>query len=528
MSHEDEGADELERQARAMIDTFRETAGDLGTRVREVMEYASEVWAQASPVADAEAPETSAVSLADELRARALARRWAAVDFLVDPDVPAAMSVRALRVAALWRVELRERGESRAIVEASEPYRGERPAAPGPILPPWDYAYPAVPEIEAGERRECLTGTEIVGACATCNGSGHRPCTVCAGKGFVPCPSCHGRAKTPCRRCRGRGRIADAAAERRARAGKSYFQVHAERLAAEAAGRVADFAERLRQEHGVPLPPSAQWAPLAPASGVTVPCPDCLDGSVPCTCDNGKVPCKTCMGSAFAECPACGASGRVVRHRELVRRFDTQIAERVLPPETGEVAEWFTQRSLRRSTGEEAWAGRAGEMGSVPPEGVPAPVWAMALELAGDGTRALPGRAGAQDTARDGERRILSRDVRVLRVPLVHVDYTFAGQPFAFVAAGTSGAEHFWASTFPSRWSRLGRFLQALARDGRNERPQRPPHVAGEISTLEDYRARRMQAPPHQAFRVTDAAGSGAAEGAAPPPDAEPGASLEE
>ena len=115
----------------------------------------------------------------------------------------------------------------------------------------------------------------MVRACLRCNGTGHQSCHHCEGKGFVQCPVCHGRDSVTCRRCRGRGRIADAQAERRARASKSYLQVHAERLASDAAVRLADLSERLRQEHGVPLPPSSDWLPTAPASGETTPCPDC-------------------------------------------------------------------------------------------------------------------------------------------------------------------------------------------------------------------------------------------------------------
>ncbi|MGH2517909.1 MAG: hypothetical protein ACRDHP_19860, partial [Ktedonobacterales bacterium] len=315
----DEILEELERQARETMRVFRESAGDLGARVRDIMDKATGYWEETG----SETPPPSLVPPDDEAQARALARRWVDIDFLVDPDLPTAMHVAGVNSGSVWKVELRERGESRLLSDGREPYTGVQPPAPGPILPVWDYDFPSSPDIEAGERRERVPGTEMLGACLRCNGTGHRGCKECEGKGFVQCPVCHGRAKLPCPRCRGRGRIADPAAERRARASKSYFQVQAERLAENAAGRIADMSERLRQEYGVPLPPSGQWMPLAPASGETIPCPDCVNGSIHCDCGNGKRVCPTCHGTSADTCAACGGTGRVIQYREILRRFDT-------------------------------------------------------------------------------------------------------------------------------------------------------------------------------------------------------------
>ena len=322
--------DELERQARETIRLFRDSMGDLGERVRQVIDRASELW-EASSGIDPDSTGIRNLAPANELRARELARRWVARDFLVDPELPNGMRTRALYETAVWRVELSERGETRALGESSAPWTGTPPPPPSPVLPVWDYSFPATPEITSGERSERLAGTEMAGACLVCNGTGHRDCADCQGKGFIRCPECRGRARVTCRRCRGRGRIADAAAERKARASKSYFQVRAERLATDAAGKLADFSERLRQDYGVPLPPSAQWAPTAPASGETIPCPDCVDGTVACSCKTGKLVCATCKGSGYAACAACDGSARVIRYREVVRRFDTRTISRDMP-----------------------------------------------------------------------------------------------------------------------------------------------------------------------------------------------------
>jgi hypothetical protein len=492
----DELAVELERQARELVQAVRESAGDLGTRVREALGHASSLWDEAHPGM----PGPSAVSDVDERRARALAARWVARDFLVEPDLPSAMTVYGVESGHIWRFELRERGEVRVLTEGTEPYSGQRPMEPGPVLPVWDYVFPATPEIESGERRERLAGTGRLVACTRCNGTGHRPCAACEGKGFVPCPDCHGRAKLPCRRCRGRGHIADPDAERRARASKPYLQIQAERVALDARDRLADFAERLRQDYAVPLPPPHEWLPAAPASGVTIPCPDCTDGTVPCSCQTGKRACQTCLGSSFATCSACSGTGRVVRHKQVLRRFDTRIIHRTLPYDQPAPAHWVTPEMLKKAAGEDAWEGPLDALLASRPEEVPEEVWSAAAAFA-----RTPGEPQASSPAAPDERRVISRRLRVSRVPLARVEYAFAGKPFSFVAVGRTGVEKFWAQEFPPRWSRVGRFLKALTRDLQSEGTLPPAAGSngeqprrGLLSSLEDFRRERRSADSGQ------------------------------
>ena len=489
----DDLSDDLERQARETMRVIRDTVGELGTRVRQAIEYASNSWEETLPVATA--PGT--VPGADDAHARALARRWVAIDFLVDPELAEAMSVHAVRGASVWKISLRERGETRTLSESSESYKGVTPPPLGPILPLWEYSSPALPDIESGERRERLPQTTALGACLKCNGSGHRSCATCEGKGFVQCPVCHGRSRTPCRRCRGRGRIADPAAERRARSARSYLQVQAERFAADAGDKLADLAERLRQDYGVPLPPSAQWAPVAPASGETIPCPDCVNGTVACSCGNGNRVCEQCHGTGAQTCDACAGSGRVVRFKELVRRFDTHISQRVLPADDPAAAGWVPDDMLRRGSGEQVWEGPFETLAvdSPAPGGVPADVWSTALRFAQGSGRALSAPVSAPPPASDGERRVISRRLRLSRLPLTQVDYVFAGKPYSFVAVGRAGAERFWAQSFPPRWGRVSRFLKALARDLSSEQPPERQRITitpqGALSSLDEFRARR-------------------------------------
>lgn len=491
MPNRDDVADELERQARETIRLFRESMGDLGTRVRQVMDRASELWDASSGI-DPDSTGIRNLAPANELRARELARRWVARDFLVDPELPEGMRTRALYETAVWKVELSERGETRAMGEGSSQWTGTQPPPPSPVLPVWEYDFLATPEITSGERHERLVGSEMAGACLVCNGTGHRDCSDCDGKGFTRCPDCKGRARVTCRRCRGRGRIADAAAERKARSSKGYFQVQAERLATDAAGKLADFSERLRQDYGVPLPPSGQWAPTAPASGETIPCPDCVDGTIACSCKTGKRVCATCKGSGYSACPACDGSARVIRFREVVRRFDTRTITRTVAPTEAEEAGWLSNVMLKRAVAETVWEGALDDVSGEAPLGVPPGVWTVARALvSGENS---DGQAQAPAESDDLDRHVIARRLRLTCIPMTHVEYTFDGRDFDFTAVGPGGSERFWAESFPARWTRVGRFFKAVMRDLNGERgpsDERRRLPGGAPRPLDEYRAAR-------------------------------------
>jgi hypothetical protein len=502
-------SDELERQARETVRLVRESAGELGSRVLQALEYAGTLWKEAIPENPLATLETR-LALEDEQRARGLLRRWVRKDFLVDPELPEAMHPLALDDAAVWRIEVHERREARSWGEATAHYTGEPVPPPGPTQLLWEYSFPQ-PEIEVGERRERLAETAVLGACLACEGTGHRNCGECEGKGFVQCPACHGRARITCRRCRGRGRIADPKAERKARAHKSYFQVHAERLATDAADRLADFSERLRQEYGVPLPPSARWAPLAPASGETIPCPDCENGTIPCTCREGKLVCKSCRGSGLVTCQDCDGTGRVIRYREIVRRFDTRVTTSVAPNQPG--AEWITDEMLRRAGGLEAWSGEVAGLSAAPPVNVPAAVWMAAREVALDAptTEEPAGPSG------DSERHVTHRRIRLTRVPATRLTYAYGGRRFVVVAVGNGRGERFWADEFPPRWSHVGRFFRTLVRDLNGEHLDRPARANGTLHRLDDYRGGKPELPRVRIVEDDAEEAANPAEGSAEP-----------
>jgi hypothetical protein len=267
------------------------------------------------------------------------------------------------------------------------------------------------------------------------------------------------------------------------------MQVHAERFALNAVERLADLSERLRQDYGAPLPPSADWAPMAPASGKTIACPDCVNGALPCVCNNGKVVCEVCHGTQYEPCPACAGSGQVIRQRQIVRRFDTRIRTRILPPTEPEAATWVTDQMLQRSAGEQVWEGAEAELSGPTPSGVPERVWMEALTLkrayderTPEAQASAAAEASTSATPNAGERRVLSRRLQLVRTPITRIEYGFAGRTYEAVAVGRTGEERFWAETFPPRWNRVSRFFQAVARDIAGENGRRAsggalPHI---------------------------------------------------
>ncbi|HEY7983724.1 MAG TPA: hypothetical protein VID73_06120 [Ktedonobacterales bacterium] len=472
-----DSADELERQARETLGQLRARFGALGGRVRRVVERAGAHWEASAPV-----PTSTEIAIGAGERARALARRWVEIDFLVDPDLPGALAVHTMDDAVQWRVEVRERGESRTLSERAEPFRGEHEPQTPPPVDVWAYTFPVTPEIDAGERRERLPSTGGVYACADCGGSGRAACAQCEGRGTEVCARCRGAARVTCPRCRGRGRISvnDQAAPESA----SHLHRHAERIAAEAGERIIELAERLREDLGLHHRRMPDWLATHAVAGDTVPCPECDDGTQSCDCDGGRRACATCEGSGRPECQACKGTGRVVRFREIVRRFDTRVSQRAVPL-AGAPAKWAPDDVLARGAVELAWQGAVGDLAARPaPEGVPAEVWGEALALASVARAQQPAQVAA-------ERHVLSTVVSVARLPLVRMEYSFGGSPYVVVVFGASGRERFWAESFPHRWSRISRFMRALTQDLGEPLSGAP---AGQVSDLAEHRARRAAA----------------------------------
>jgi hypothetical protein len=185
------------------------------------------------------------------------------------------------------------------------------------------------------------------------------------------------------------------------------------------------------------------------------------------------------------ECPVCAGSGKVVRYRDVVRRFETTIHGEALPLSGATLLDGLSEAAVRRAPGEIVWEGAVEEMPGSAPDGIPEEVWQTAQDL----IQRTP-MSGSQP----GEQRVISHRIRFSKVPVTRVEYAFAGDDYAFVAIGRAGEERFRAERFPARWSRVQRFLSTLTRDQGREDVVDLAHAPTDITILEDYRARRRQA----------------------------------
>jgi hypothetical protein len=458
--------DELTQQLQEMGRAVRDGLSQAGGRLRQVFGRASQLWDES-----AVPPPTRLTGSRDEEYVRQLAKRWSQQDFLVTPDLGDNMAIEAWERMDLWEFRVQTRWETRAFEVTTEPYSGSKPVTSGRILPVWDYVLPVVSDPQTQLVRERMPDADELMMCLSCNGSGRVACSTCTGKGWVVCPDCKGRTKIRCPRCKGKAMIPDWGGPRRG-PGKNFFQAQAEHLADAVKERASDMVDSVRQY--VPLPGGQpQLAPGERPKGM-IPCPECVDGEIECSCGSGKRVCATCQGAKSQPCPICKGSGQVIRHREIVRRFEsremvgtageTGIPEKALRSAEGDVITTVeTIQALEQPT---------------PPEGLSEEVWHAAQEAA---------RKHRQPSA--PEQHAMFQSVEFLRVPVVKVVYTYGEAPYTFYAFGAEGRERFFAESFPPRWKRVERFVRSVAQELMSPAASTPPE--SRVSDFNRYKEAR-------------------------------------
>ena len=219
---------------------------------------------------------------------------------------------------------------------------------------------PPVTGLKAPESRARVEGLDEELSCIAVNSTGRLLCSTCTGRGWVICPDCKGRTKIRCTTCRGRGYVADWSDAKK----KPYFQRQAEGLTNAVNAKVADVFEGIR-EKGMPIPNPMDVDPAS--KGRTVPCPDCVNGEVECTCGTGKRVCTNCKGAKTELCVHCGGTGKVVRHYQIVRRFDLREQKQIVG------ANVIPEQRLAKATGDLVYNAEINEplYADAPPEGSP-------------------------------------------------------------------------------------------------------------------------------------------------------------
>jgi hypothetical protein len=414
-------------------------------RIKRVVDKASDYWQQAQTN-----PAAHQATSVEEQRIRQLANIWSTENWRVSRDLGTYMELISWSTDELWVASTETRWEARTMEIVTEPYAGRQVGIPQPLLPAWDYELPPVVGLKPPQTRTRLEKMDEIVGCTACNGTGHMLCSICNGRGWIVCPDCKGRTKRRCTTCRGRGYVADWAPTEK----KPFFKKQAENLTTSVGGKVADVFENIRQQ-GVPIPNPIDTDPAS--KGATVPCPDCVKGEAPCTCGNGKRVCSACEGAKMSLCSNCAGTGKVVRHREIVRSFDHRSQTHVMgetPIPTG---------YLLKANGDMVYNAEVNEplYAEAPPDSVPADIWRSTVELVNREGQ-VPEKPGIDQQTVS---RATLQVVELIRVPYTKVQYRVNNQDYVFYIYDSEGREKFYADRYPARWDRIERLVKAITTD---------------------------------------------------------------
>ncbi len=436
--------DDIEKRIEEIKRSVVQGANEAQQRIRRVVDKASEYWQQA------QTPLTPRQAISEEeQQIRQLANMWSSENWRVARELGTYMDLISWSTDEVWDITLQTRWESRSMETITEPYTGRPVGQPQPLLPVWDYELPEVTGLKAPASRIRLAGLDEIASCTRCNATGHAPCSACSGRGWVTCPECRGRARKRCPTCHGRGYIADWAETKK----RSFFQKQASNLTNSVSEKVSDVFEGIRQQ-GVPIPNPIDIDPAS--KGKTVPCPDCVDGEIECSCGNGKRVCETCQGAKTMLCANCRGTGKVVRHHELVRQFDLSVQTRLVGDSP------IPERRLAIATGQVVYTAEINEdvYAEAPPENVPADVWHAAVEMV-HAERAGHERSSTPQASSRPTLQVLE----LVRIPYTRVNYRYNNQDYTFYAYDSPGQEKFYADRYPARWDRIERLVRAITTD---------------------------------------------------------------
>lgn len=435
--------DELDKRIEEIRRKVIETTSEAQQRIRRVVDRAGTYWQQTNTPLQPRQP-----SSVEEERIRSLANTWSMGNWQIAKELGTYMDLVSWSEDEVWEIRLQTRWETRSLEVISEPYTGRQVAQAKPLLPVWDYELPVVTGLKASESRIRLTGQDEVFACSACNSTGRLLCATCTGRGFVTCPDCKGRTRLRCPTCKGRGYVADWQDVKK----KSFFQKRADNLTGSVSEKVSDIFENIRQQ-GVPIGNPIDTDPAS--KGRTIPCPDCINGEVECTCGTGKRVCATCQGAKTELCPHCGGTGKVVRYREVARRFD--LTTQTLIFGSGAIPE----QRLANASGDLVYNEEMNETlhPDAAPDGVPMDVWRAAVQLAQ--TSSQNGRA---NDPREQTRASL-QVLELTRIPYTKVDYRYSDRDYTFYIYDVEGKEKFYADRFPARWDRVEKLVRSITND---------------------------------------------------------------
>jgi len=412
-------------------------------RIKRVVDKASTYWQRSNTPLQPRQP-----SSIEEERIRHLANSWSLGNWQLARELGTYMDLVSWSEDEVWEITLQTGWETRSLEVISEPYTGRPVGQTKPLLPVWDYELPPVSGLKVPESRIRLAGQDEVFACSACNSTGRLLCATCTGRGWVMCPDCKGRTRLRCSTCRGRGYIADWQDTKK----KSFFQKRSDNFTNAVGEKVSDLFEGMRQQ-GVPIGNPVDTDPAS--KGRTIPCPDCVNGEVDCTCGTGKRVCASCEGAKTELCSHCGGTGKVVRYREVARRFDTKLQTQIFGTSA------IPEQRLANATGDLVYSAELNEAlyADAAPEGVPMDVWRAAVQLA----QATSAGERANDSRE--QTRASLQVLELARIPYTKVDYRYGELEYVFYVYDVEGKEKFYSDRYPARWDRVEKLLRSITND---------------------------------------------------------------
>jgi len=453
--------DEIDKRLEDIKRKVTKGAGEAQERIKRVFNKAGNYWQNAQTTLTPHQPTS-----VEEQRIRQLADTWSTENWRVTRDLGTYMEAISWSTGEVWELTLETRWETRNMEVVSESYTGSTSATASlrqPLLPVWDYDLPAVTGLKAPQTRTRIDGLDETVACTACNGTGHVLCSNCNGRGWVVCPDCKGRTKKRCSTCRGRGYVADWTPGEK----KPFFKRKADDMANVIGNKVSDVFDGIRQQ-GVPIPNPVDVDPAS--KGATIPCPECVSGEVDCSCGNGKRVCANCQGARTSLCSGCTGTGKLVRHREIARRFELRTQTRFL----GECP--IPPSHLLKANGDLAYSTEVNEPlhSEAPPERVPIDVWHSTVELV-QAEGQVQEKPGIDPQSRP---RPSLQVVELVRIPYTKVQYRYAEQDYVLYIYDSEGKEKFYTDRYPARWDRVERLFKAISTDllapAQSETPKDP------------------------------------------------------
>ncbi|MGH2506041.1 MAG: hypothetical protein ACRDHZ_01250 [Ktedonobacteraceae bacterium] len=441
------GQDNIDKRIEDIKRLVIQGASEATRRVSRVANRANEYWQQANATLE---PRQS--SNVEEEHIRQMANKWSSGNWQIARELGNFIEIVSTHDDEAWEVSLQTRWETRSIETTAEAYTGRALAQRGPVLPLWDYEMPEIVGLKAPDTRVRLESNDEIISCSACNSTGHLLCASCAGKGWDVCPDCKGRTRTRCETCRGRGYVADWADAKK----KPFFRRSTERLADSVNEKISGVFDGIRQQ-GVPLPNPMDADPAN--KGRTVPCPDCVNGEMECSCGTGKRICESCHGSKTERCENCSGTGKIVHHRDLVRHFEMSTQSQIVG--YGAIPEV----RFKNIAGDLAYNTEISEMlyPEAPPEAVPIDIWRTAVQMVEQAGQ--PEETRKRVNTIKSESRPSLQVLELVRIPYKRVDYRYNSQDFTFYIYDVESKEKFYAERYPARWDRIERLVKSISAD---------------------------------------------------------------